>query len=28
MQSNQSNCNSIVLLRSNFASIFVTPPSW
>jgi len=27
MQSNQSNCNSIVLLRSDFASIFITPPS-
>jgi len=27
MQCNQSNCNSIVLLRSDFASIFVTPPS-
>jgi len=28
MQSNQSNFNSIVLLRSDFASIFITPPSW
>jgi len=28
MQSNQSNCNSIVLLRCDFASIFITPPSW
>jgi len=26
MQCNQSNCNSIVL-RSDFASIFITPPS-
>jgi len=25
MQSNQSNCNSIVVLRSDFASIFITP---
>jgi len=28
MQSNQSNCNLIVFLRSDFASIFITPPSW
>jgi len=27
MQCSQSNCNSIVLLRSDFASIFITPPS-
>jgi len=27
MQINQSNCNSIVLLRSDFASIFITSPS-
>jgi len=27
IQSNQSNCNSIVLLRSVFASIFTTLPS-
>ena len=28
MQSNQSNCNSIILLRSDFASLLVTLPSW
>jgi len=28
VQKSQSNCNSIVLLRSDFASIFITPPSW
>jgi len=27
MQCNQSNFNSIVLLRSDFASILITPPS-
>jgi len=27
MQCNQSNCNSIVLLYSDFANIFITPPS-
>jgi len=27
MQNHQSNSNSIVLLRSDFASIFITPPS-
>jgi len=27
MQSNQSNCNSIVLLRNDFAITFITPPS-
>ena len=27
MQCNHSNCNSIVLFRSDFASTFVTPPS-
>jgi len=28
MQSIQSNCNSVVLLRGDFANIFITPPSW
>ena len=27
-QSNQSNCNSIILLPSDFANIFITLPSW